>query len=93
VAGLVTKTPVGVKLGLRKPSVASIEVRTVPAVGAAVTLDGIYRGRAPLRLEGVHSGQRVIAVEAEGYRGAARQLSLTGGQRAQLLIPLEPVQR
>jgi serine/threonine protein kinase len=90
-AGLIYKTPVGVKLGLRKPSVASIEVRTSPAVGAAVKLDGIYRGRAPLRLEGVRSGRRVIAVNAEGYLEAAREIELAGGKRAQLLIELEPL--
>jgi eukaryotic-like serine/threonine-protein kinase len=93
VAGLITKTPVGVKLGLRKPSVASIEVRTQPAVGAAVKLDGIFRGRAPLRLEGVRSGRRVIAVTAEGYQEAARSVDLAGGNRAQLLIELEPLKR
>jgi hypothetical protein len=91
VAGLITKTPVGVKLGLRKPSVASIEVRTTPAVGAAVKLDGIFRGRAPLRLEGVRSGRRVIAVSAEGYQEAARSVDLAGGNRAQLLIELQPL--
>jgi hypothetical protein len=90
-AGLIYKTPVGVTLGLRKPSVASIEVRTSPAVGAAVKLDGIYRGRAPLRLEGVRSGRRVIAVNAEGYLEAAREIELAGGKRAQLLIELEPL--
>jgi serine/threonine protein kinase len=90
-AGLITKTPVGVKLGLRKPSVASIEVRTTPAVGAAVKLDGIYRGRAPLRLEGVRIGRRVIAVNAEGYQEAAREIELAGGKRAQLMIELEPL--
>jgi eukaryotic-like serine/threonine-protein kinase len=93
VAGLITKTPVGVKLGLRKPSVASIEVRTSPAVGAAVKLDGIFRGRAPLRLEGVRSGRRVIAVTAEGYQEAAKSVDLAGGNRAQLLIELEPLKR
>ncbi len=90
-AGLITKTPVGVKLGLRQPTVASIEVRTTPAVGAAVKLDGIYRGRAPLRLEGVRSGKRMIAVNAEGYQEAAREIDLAGGKRAQLLIELEPL--
>jgi eukaryotic-like serine/threonine-protein kinase len=90
-AGLITKTPVGVKLGLRAPTVASIEVRTTPAVGAAVKLDGIYRGRAPLRLEGVRSGKRVIAVNAEGYQEAARQIDLAGGKKAQVLIELEPL--
>ncbi|HKP60829.1 MAG TPA: serine/threonine-protein kinase [Polyangiales bacterium] len=93
VVGLVTKTPVGVKLGLRKPNVASIEVRTSPAVGAAVKLDGIFRGRAPLRLEGVRSGRRVIAVTAEGYQEAARSVDLQGGNRAQVMIELEPLKR
>jgi hypothetical protein len=88
-AGLITKTPVGVKLGLRQPSVASIEVRTSPAIGAAVKLDGIYRGRAPLRLEGVRSGKRMISVNADGYQEAAREVDLAGGKRAQLLIELQ----
>jgi len=90
-AGLITKTPVGVKLGLRQPSVASIEVRTSPAIGAAVKLDGIYRGRAPLRLEGVRSGKRMISVNADGYQEAAREVDLAGGKRAQLLIELQPL--
>lgn len=90
-AGLITKTPVGVKLGLRAPSVSSIEVRTTPSVGAAVKLDGIYRGRAPLRLEGVRAGKRLIGVIADGYRETAREVDLAGGKRAQVLIELEPL--
>ena len=93
IVGLITQTPVGVKLGLRKPSVASIEVRTTPAVGAAVKLDGIFRGRAPLRLEGVRAGRRVIAVSAEGYQEAARAVDLEGGNRQQMLIELEPLKQ
>lgn len=89
--GLVMNTSVGVTLGLRKPNVATIEVYTSPPVNAAVKLDGIFRGRAPLRLEGVRSGHRVIAVQADGFRETAQEINLAAGTRRQLVIQLQPV--
>jgi hypothetical protein len=88
--GVVVKTEVGVKLGLRKPTDGAIEVRTVPPVDAAVRLDGIYRGRAPLRLEGVRAGERMLALEADGFITVARHVTVEGGGTASVNIALEP---
>jgi serine/threonine protein kinase len=90
IVGIVVKTPLGVAMGLRKPPDGVIEVRTVPAAAAAVRLDGIYRGRSPLRLEGVRAGQRVIALDADGYLPVTRQVALEGGDTLKVNVPLEP---
>jgi len=89
VVGLIVKTPLGITLGMRKPTDGAIEVRTVPPVAAAVKLDGIYRGRAPLRLEGVRSGDRMLALEVEGYVTVVRHVVVEGGGTASLHITLE----
>jgi serine/threonine protein kinase len=87
--GLIVKTPLGIAIGIRKPTEGAIEVRTVPPVAAAVRLDGIYRGRAPLRLEGVRSGDRMLALEADGYVTVARRVTVEGGNTASVNIALE----
>jgi serine/threonine protein kinase len=87
--GLIVKTPLGITLGMRAPTEGAIEVRTVPPVAAAVKLDGIYRGRAPLRLEGVRTGDRMLALEADGYVTVARHVIVEGGGTASININLE----
>jgi serine/threonine protein kinase len=87
--GLIVKTPLGITLGMRAPTEGAIEVRTVPPVAAAVKLDGIYRGRAPLRLEGVRTGDRMLALEADGYVTVARHVTVEGGGTASINITLE----
>jgi serine/threonine protein kinase len=89
VVGLIVKTPLGIALGVRKPTEGAIEVRTVPPIAAAVRLDGIYRGRAPLRLEGVRAGDRMLALEADGYVTVARRVTVEGGNTASVNIALE----
>jgi eukaryotic-like serine/threonine-protein kinase len=89
VVGLIVKTPLGIMLGVRKPTEGAIEVRTVPPIAAAVRLDGIYRGRAPLRLEGVRAGDRMLALEADGYVTVARRVTVEGGNTASVNIALE----
>jgi serine/threonine protein kinase len=89
-AGVVLKTPVGIALGLRKPPDGVIEVRTLPELPAAVRLDGIYRGRAPLRLENVPSGDRVLTLEADGYQSVTRRISLEGGGVVRENVSLQP---
>jgi serine/threonine protein kinase len=90
IVGIVVKTPLGVAMGLRKPPDGVIEVRTVPAAAAAVRLDGIYRGRSPLRLEGVRAGRRIVALDADGYLPVTRQIALEGGDTLKMNVPLEP---
>jgi serine/threonine protein kinase len=93
VAGLIARTPVGVALGLRKPRTGAIEVRTSPVVEAAVKLDEIFRGKAPLRLDGVRAGGHRLEVQATGYATVTRDIGLTGGTTAMVevaLVPLAP---
>jgi serine/threonine protein kinase len=88
--GVIMKTPVGVKLGLRTASVGSVEVHTSPSVNASVKLDGIIRGPAPLRLEGVRAGQREIAVHADGYEESLQRVDLKPGESRKLYFELKP---
>ena len=90
ITGVLVKTPLGITLGLRKPADGVIEIRTAPEVPASVRLDGIYRGRAPLRLEGVPAGNRILALEAEGYAPVSRLVSLEAGATVQENIKLNP---
>ena len=88
--GLVLRTPLGEKLGLRQSRHGTIEVRTVPPVNAAVKLDQVYRGQAPLRLDRVPLGGHRIVVEATGYTSAARDVAITqGGSTTIVEIALE----
>jgi serine/threonine protein kinase len=90
VAGLVIKTPLGVRLGLRAPEVGAIEIRTSPVQDAAVKLDGVYRGRAPLRMDGVRAGIRTLELEAPGHVKVTRQVQLAAGTTAMIDIALPP---
>jgi hypothetical protein len=88
--GLIVKTPLGISLGLRKPPTASVEIRTNPDVSASIRLDGIYRGHAPLRLEGVPAGARTITVTADNYEPQTVGLLLEGGSSTTETITLTP---
>jgi serine/threonine protein kinase len=87
---LVARTPVGIMLGLRAPAAGAIEVRTSPPVAANVKLDDIYRGQAPLRMQGVRAGVRRLAIRAEGYLPVTREVQLEGGSTALVDIALVP---
>ena len=90
VGALIAKTPVGIALGLRKPQVGAIEIRTTPTVEAAVKLDDVYRGRAPIRMDGVRAGRRIISVEAQGYQPVLREVDLAAGTTSMVDVTLEP---
>ncbi|MBN1654933.1 MAG: serine/threonine protein kinase [Deltaproteobacteria bacterium] len=78
---------------LRQPSTGSIVIRTTPAIPATVMLDGIERGRTPMRMDGVPVGKRTLEIRAEGYRPIARQVDLTKNATAILefsLVSTEP---
>lgn len=87
---LVWMTPLGVSLGLVPPPAGSIEVRTRPEVPAAVQLDQVYRGRAPLRLDGVRAGTRRLDITAEGYLAVTREVEVQPNITALLDIALVP---
>jgi serine/threonine protein kinase len=89
VAGLVVvRTPAGVALGLVKPPTGAIEVRTRPEVPASVSLDDVYRGRSPLRLDGVPAGKHRVRVEAKGFESVVRDVQLPRGVTAILDVAL-----
>lgn len=88
--GLVLKTPLGIKLGLRKSPIGVVIVNTVPEVPATIKLDGIYRGRAPTTLDGIPAGSRVLSVTADGYEPVTRSLIVEGGETRTETITLIP---
>ncbi len=90
IAALVINTPVGAMLGLRAPAAGTIEVRTVPPVPANVRLDNVYRGKAPLRMQGVQPGVRRLSVRAQGYLPVSREIQLEGGATALVDVALVP---
>ena len=72
-----------------RPATGTIEVRTVPEdVKAEVRVDGVPRGMAPVRIEGVAEGSRIITIQAEGYRPVQRQVSIENGTVAMLDVAL-----
>jgi hypothetical protein len=90
IALLIAKTNVGIALGLRSPDAGAIEVRTTPAVAANVQLDQVYRGRAPLRMDGVRIGPRRLDVVADGYLPVTREVEVQNGMTALVDITLVP---
>ena len=72
----------------RRAAVGTIEVRTVPPIAADVWVDGMPRGRAPLRLEALAAGARTIEVRAQGYQPALRQVQVASGATMMLEVAL-----
>jgi serine/threonine protein kinase len=92
-AGLmIAAIALGLVVWARSPGVGAIEVRTVPT-HAKVLLDGVHRGEAPLRLDGVRSGTRRMEIRAEGYESVLRDIELQNGATALLDIVLTKVER
>src|SRR5690606_25985099 len=59
-------------------------------VNARVFVDGVQRGDAPLMLEHVPAGERVIEVRAAGFQNASRTVPVTADGMVMLEIGLEP---
>jgi hypothetical protein len=72
----------------RTPPVGSLEVRTVPDVGAEVRIDGTPKGRAPLRVDDVPAGRHTLELVAEGYQPVSRPIDVGEGTTAMLDIVL-----
>ncbi|MEC7518403.1 MAG: serine/threonine-protein kinase [Myxococcota bacterium] len=70
---------------------ATIEVRTVPDVGAIVLFDGASRGAAPLRLEEVAPGRHAVTIVADGYRDVTRELDVASHAHVVVEVALEPL--
>jgi serine/threonine protein kinase len=72
----------------RTPPVGSLEVRTVPDVGAEVRIDGTPKGRAPLRVDDVPAGRHTLELVADGYQPVSRPIDVGEGTTAMLDIVL-----
>jgi serine/threonine-protein kinase len=81
-------TPVGIRLGLRAAPTGAVEVRTTPSVNASIKLDGVFRGVAPLRLQGVRVGVRQLVLQAPGYLPIQREVTITDGSTTVLELAL-----
>ncbi|UCF80321.1 MAG: PEGA domain-containing protein [Acidobacteriota bacterium] len=77
---------------IRKNRVARLTVRSDPA-GAAVFVDGVHVGAAPLESVPVLSGHRVVRIELEGFKEHEEALELEIGERADLKPVLSPTHR
>ena len=68
------------------PTAGTLQVTTVPP-GAAVALDGVMRGAAPLHLDQLAPGVHTVVVANAG-RVVSQQVTVTAGETATLLVPL-----
>jgi serine/threonine protein kinase len=90
IGALIVLTPLGVALGVRKAEVGSIEVRvrSDAPVKAAVLLDNVHRGGAPLRLDRVPAGRHTVEVRASGYLPSSREVQVSTNITLRLEIDL-----
>ena len=58
--------------------------------GAEVSVDGVVRGRSPVRLAGLKPGEYPVVLAHDGYAGVSRMLTLVAGRTERLFIPLVP---
>jgi serine/threonine protein kinase len=69
-------------------SAAALEVHCVPAVEATVIVDGLPRGRAPVRLDDLAPGQHTITIVAPGFVEAQRQVVIAPRESASIEVAL-----
>lgn len=65
----------------------SISVSSIPS-GAKVYVDGSYKGRTPLSIDGVLSGSHMVKVSKAGYNDEIKAVSVGAGQIVNLDVVL-----
>ncbi len=68
-------------------SSASLDVTSVPE-GASVTVNGVYRGVTPIKVDKIQEGQSFLEVVAEGYSPYKEQFQLAAGETFAVHTPL-----
>lgn len=68
---------------------ASVRIASDPP-GASVTVDGEYRGEAPLTAS-VRPGRRVLRASKAGYEPATKRIAATAGRSASVAFKLAPL--
>ena len=73
------------------PQYGSIRVTSSPS-GAAIYLNGNYRGVTPLTISDVFSGSYSIEADLSGYRTYSTPVTVYAGQQVPVYCPLEKIQ-
>jgi hypothetical protein len=68
----------------------TIDLQTVPTVAGDVYVDGVLRGRTPVRLENLAPGEHLLEVRADGYQTAQRRVAVASGAVAMMEVALIP---
>ncbi len=68
-------------------SSATLDITSAPE-GASVTVNGVYRGVTPLKVDKIQEGQSFLEVAAEGYAPYREQLQLSAGEVFAVHAPL-----
>ena len=68
----------------------SLTVTTTPA-GAAVYIDGDFRGLAPLVVSGLATGSHTVILKLEGYQDLSAPVSITAGTMNEFSTGLTPL--
>lgn len=66
----------------------TVEITSEPA-GAEVTVNGIVKGKTPLKVSGVPKGRATVKFALDGYAGETRELSVNAGDEQTLSIALK----
>jgi formylglycine-generating enzyme required for sulfatase activity len=74
-----------------QPLDGTIALRSTP-VGAAVTVDGIYRGETPLDLALPPGRDHAIRLSKPGHEAASRQVLIAAGERREMALQLEVIE-
>lgn len=92
------KLPVSVQAGVAQrigpvaliPATARVALTSKPP-GAALTVDGSYKGKTPLTLELTPGEEHALTMSLPGYAMASQTVIFSPNEKASLNIPLEPV--
>ncbi len=77
------------KRSIDQRATGAIEVRSNP-LGAAVYVDGVFRGSTPLTVDGVVDGQHAVVVEKLGYRPFGTLSPVSAARTSRVDLDLEP---
>lgn len=70
------------------PASGALDVISEPA-GAEVTVNGIVRGKAPLKVTGVPKGRAVVKFRLDGFEEEVRELAVNAGDEQTLPVVLK----
>jgi formylglycine-generating enzyme required for sulfatase activity len=72
-----------------KPAPAFIELQSKPS-GTTVTVDSIYKGRTPLKVEISSKKEHTIVLSRPGYKDLTKKIKLGPGEKRTMAVDLQP---